>query len=92
MLVAETDGTKGEAYNCASGISVTVGDLADFVKKYLGREELKNIYDEWTVGDIKHFHVSNEKIKNLGFTFKTPFEQGLEETLEWLKKYVGGIQ
>lgn len=89
MLVAEAENTKGEAYNCASGISVTIEELAGLVKKHLGREDLKNIYDKWTVGDIRHFNVSSEKIKKLGFEFKTPFEQGLMETLNWLKEYVG---
>lgn len=90
MLVAEAEGTKGEAYNCASGISVTVEELAQLVKKYLKREDLENIYEEWTIGDIKHFNVSNEKIKKLGFKFKTSFEQGLLETIDWLREYVGG--
>lgn len=89
MLAAEAEGTKGEAYNCASGISVTVEELAQMVKKCLKREDLENVYEEWTVGDIKHFNVSNEKIKKLGFEFKTPFEQGLLETMDWLKEYVG---
>lgn len=92
MMVAETEKTRGEAYNCASGISVTIEELAALVKKYLKREDLKNIYDEWTVGDIKNFNVSNEKIRKLGFEFKTTFEQGLQETLDWLRDYVGGRQ
>lgn len=90
MLVAEKEGTTGEVYNCASGISVTVEELANAVKKVLGREDLPNIYDDWTVGDIKHFDVSNEKIRKLGFEFKTPFEIGLNETLKWLKVYLEG--
>ena len=89
MLVAEAENTKGEAYNCASGISVTIEELAGLVKKQLRREDLENIYDKWTMGDIRHFNVSNEKIKKLGFEFKTPFEQGLMETLNWLKEYIG---
>lgn len=89
MLVAEHEGTRGEAYNCASGISVTVEELANLVKKSLGREDLQNLYDDWTVGDIKHFDVSNEKIKKLGFEFQTSFEQGLQETMDWLKVYLG---
>lgn len=92
MLVAEKEGTKGEAYNCASGISVTVEELANLVKKSLGREDLENTHDDWTIGDILHFDVSNEKIKKLGFEFKTPFDEGLQATLDWLKEYVGSKQ
>ena len=88
MLVAEAENTKGEVYNCASGISVTVGELADKVKKALGRDDLITQYGDWTVGDIKHFDVSNEKIKKLGFEFETSFETGLSKTLDWLREYV----
>lgn len=88
LLVAMAEGTMGEAYNCASGINVTVGQLAEKVKEYYGRKELPIIYDEWTVGDIKTFDVSNEKIRKLGFEFKWSFEEGLETTLEWLKDYL----
>lgn len=88
LLVAMTEGTKGEAYNCASGINVTVGELADKVKKYFGREDLETIYDDWTVGDIKTFDVSNEKIRKLGHEFKWSFDDGLNETLKWLEGYL----
>ena len=88
MLVADTEGISGEAYNCASGISVTVEELANKVKHFLGSDDLRNIHDDWTVGDIKHFDISNEKIKKLGYEFKTHFDDGLAATLEWLKEYL----
>lgn len=88
MLVAMADGTKGEVYNCASGINVTVGELAEKVKEHFGRKDLQTIYDDWTVGDIKTFDVSNEKIKNLGHKFEWEFDEGLRETLNWLENYL----
>lgn len=87
-LVALTEGTKGEAYNCASGINVTVGELAQKVKEHFGRADLETIYDDWTVGDIKVFDVSNEKIKKLGFDFQWKFDDGLAATLDWLADYL----
>ncbi len=90
MLVADRDGTMGEAYNCASGINVTITELADKVKKCLGREDLETIHKDWLVGDIKHFDISNEKIRNLGFEFQTGFDKGIDETLGWMKQYLKG--
>lgn len=87
-LVAMTEGTRGEAYNCASGINVTVGELAEKVKAYFGREDLKTEYQDWTVGDIKTFDVSNAKISALGHHFSWTFDDGLAETLMWLKQYL----
>lgn len=88
MLVAMASGTKGEVYNCASGINVTVGELAEKVKEHFGRQDLQTIYDDWTVGDIKTFDVSNEKIKKLGHEFQWGFDEGLKETLNWLEHYL----
>ncbi len=91
-LVALRDDTMGEAYNCASGVNVTISELADAVKKYFGREDLVTEHDDWTVGDIKVFDVSNEKIRKLGHEFKWSFEDGLADTLGWLKEYLAKQQ
>lgn len=87
-LVAMSEGTRGETYNCASGINVTVGELAQKVKEYFGRGDLPTEYQEWTVGDIKTFDVSNEKICALGHKFEWSFDEGLAETLKWLERYL----
>lgn len=89
MLVAMSDKTKGEVYNCASGINVTVNELAEKVKAHFGRLDLETIHDDWTIGDIKVFDVSNEKLRRLGHEFKWSFDDGLKETLDWLEKYLG---
>lgn len=88
MLVAMAEGTKGEVYNCASGINVTVKELADKVKAHFHRNDLQTIYDDWTIGDIKVFDVSNEKIRKLGYEFQWSFDEGLKETLDWLEHYL----
>jgi len=88
MLVAMADNTKGEVYNCASGINVTVGELAEKVKEHFGRKDLPTIYDDWTVGDIKVFNVSSKKIEELGHKFQWSFDAGLRETLNWLENYL----
>jgi len=80
LLVACTPESSGEAYNCASGVNVTIQELADLVKNKKNLDE-DHIYDDWLVGDIKMFNVDNSKIKNLGFEFSTSFEDGMEELL-----------
>lgn len=88
MLAAEKDGTAGEAFNCASGIRVTIEELSDKIKSILNASHIENIYDDWTVGDIKKFYISNEKIRKLGYEFKTSFDEGLKFTLDWLREYL----
>ncbi len=87
-LVALSGDAKGEAYNCASGISVTIKELAEFVLKSLNKEKLPIVYKDWKIGDIKEFNVSNDKLKGLGFEFQyLNFAEGLDETLEWSRSY-----
>lgn len=88
LLVAQKKETKGEVYNCASGIKVTIKELADKILNSLNKTDLEIKYDEWTPGDIKVFDIDNYKLKNLGFEFKTDFDQGLQMTINWLKKYL----
>jgi UDP-glucose 4-epimerase len=87
VLVALRKETKGECYNCASGIKVTVKDLADKVLASLGKADLKIEYADWTPGDIKVFDVDNSKLKGLGFEFETDFDRGLSLTIDWFKEY-----
>ena len=74
MFVAVTPETKGEAYNCASGINITLQSMCDQLLTLMDREDLKPEYDDWTIGDIKKFFISNEKLCSLGFEFGTNFE------------------
>jgi len=79
-------GDKGEAYNCASGLKVTINEIAEKITKLAGSTANIN-YENWKAGDIKDFEVSHEKIKNLGFEFEyLDFDKGLKQTFDWYKK------
>lgn len=86
-LVAMAEGTKGEVYNCASGINVTINELAERVLKFFGREDMKIQYGDWLLGDIKVFDIDNSKVRGLGFDFKTNFDDGFQTTMESLAEY-----
>ena len=83
-LVATREETAGEAYNCASGIKVTIGELAEKVLQYVGRPDLEIEYQDWKMGDIRIFDVDNSKLRALGFQWLTDFDTGLAETVDWL--------
>jgi UDP-glucose 4-epimerase len=88
ILVASNPSTAGEIYNCASGIKVTIKELTEKMLAILGKEYLGVKYENWTPGDIKIFDIDNSKLKKLGFEFKTKFEDGLYETINWLKEVI----
>ena len=80
-------GTTGESYNCASGIKVSIQDLAESVLKILDKTNIDIEYADWKIGDIKYFDVSNQKLKDLGMEWNTSFEDGLHQTLDWSKNW-----
>ncbi len=80
--------SNGEVYNCASGIKVTIKQLADMVAEILNIENNEIRYEDWTPGDIKVFDIDNTKIiKALNIEFITDFKKGLIKTIEWAKDY-----
>lgn len=92
LLVATKSETEGKIYNCASSIKVTVNDLCNAVIKHFGKQNIKPIYEDWLIGDIKSFNIDNSKIKKLGLTFQTDFYKQLEETIEEMKEYINNIK
>lgn len=88
ILSAALNNTNGKIYNCASGIKVTVKELADMVAKILEIKNQKIIYEDWLPGDIKVFDIDNSKIKkDLEIDFVTDFYEGLKLTVDWGKEY-----
>jgi nucleoside-diphosphate-sugar epimerase len=84
---------EGQVYNVASGIRVTINELAVNMKKMMD-SSVAIIYDKPLVGDIMHFDVSNCKItSDLGITFEKDFwgtlNMTLNEFVEYLKKIPG---
>jgi len=79
-------GVKGEAYNCASCLQISIKDTAKLIIQALNSSS-KIIYDNWKAGDIKYFNPSNDKLIKLGFEFEyLDFKKGLLETIEWYRK------
>lgn len=81
LFVAMSEEAIGEVYNCASGVNVTVLDLAKAVRlKFKNKIDIE--FGDPLEGDIKVFDVSNEKLKKLGFNFGTEFKKGLDSLLK----------
>ena len=74
----------GKIYNCASGINVTIQELAEQVAQLAGDIEPQIQYGDWTPGDIRKFEIDNSRIcADLGIEFEKDFNQGLEKTWDW---------
>lgn len=71
----------GEIFNVASGIKVTINELAHKLGRMMG-SSVSPIYDDWTIGDIRKFDIDNTKLKRLGFKYLTEFDDGLRKTID----------
>ena len=88
LLAATLPETKGQVYNCASGIKVTIYELAMKVASQLQLSHPKINYEDWVPGDIKVFDIDNKKIREaFGIEFVTNFDEGLKATIEWAVEF-----
>jgi UDP-glucose 4-epimerase len=92
LHVAAMPDAKGEIYNCASGIQVTINELAQMLLHLMHKEHLQPVYEGWQLGDIKVFDVDNSKLRATGYEFKMDFEEGLRQTLAAYQKLLGKNQ
>ncbi|MES2135453.1 MAG: NAD-dependent epimerase/dehydratase family protein, partial [Pseudomonadota bacterium] len=75
LRAATNPKATGQAYNAASGIRVTINELADGMLELLDPgKKLKVEHGEPLVGDIMEFDVANAKIRDqLGMQFEQDF-------------------
>lgn len=79
---------NGQVYNVASGIKVSILELAKGIKKITGSNS-EIIFSDPLIGDIYNFDVSNEKItKELGIVFERNFWGTLEKSLDEFINYI----
>src|SRR3989344_2443709 len=83
LLVAVNPKARGETYNCASGIKISIQQLNDLVIDAFGKKgKVKPIYKDLVYGDIKKFDINNSKIVSIGATFTTDFKKQLLKTIK----------
>ena len=78
-------GNTGEIYNVGGGEGVTNIEIANKVVKLFGvnQSRLTSVKDR--AGHDFRYSLNDSKIKKMGFAFKTDFEVGLIETINWYK-------
>lgn len=94
LAAAIDPAATGQAYNAASGIRVTINDLAKGMLEILdpeGRLEIE--HGDPLIGDIMEFDVSNTKIREeLGLSFEQDFWGTLRSALADKDAFLGSIE
>src|SRR4051794_21333220 len=80
------DRLAGEVVNVATGVDISVRDVADHVLDCLGKpSSLKEFIDE-RPGQVDRHIGSTDKLAELtGWRARTSFEDGLEQTVAWYR-------
>jgi nucleoside-diphosphate-sugar epimerase len=86
LAAVDNPNSNGRVYNCASANRVSIKDLAEKIMDQLGIKGVSPLYEDWRPGDIKHFDIDNQRLKQeLGFEFSWGFEDALKETISYLE-------
>lgn len=93
LRAAEEPMAEGQVYNAASGIQVSVKELAQNLVRLMGAESrIEIVHGDPLIGDILRFDVSNQKIcTELGVTFETDFWANMEKTVQDFIEYLKGV-
>jgi dTDP-glucose 4,6-dehydratase len=84
LVAAPLEGLEGEVFNIATGIDISVSDIADVVLDALDKPRSLKVHVGERPGQV-HRHIgSTEKAeKLLGWEARTSFAAGLERTISW---------
>jgi UDP-glucose 4-epimerase len=80
LLAAVSDAMRRRDFNCASGVSVSVRELAEFVRAETGNEYPIE-YAAARPGDIDHVSVDNSRLRALGVVFETDWRATVREVI-----------
>jgi nucleoside-diphosphate-sugar epimerase len=79
---------SGQVYNAASGIHVTINELAENIRKMMN-SSVEIIHGDPLVGDIMKFDISNKKItEDFGIVFEKDFWGTMQKTLNEFLDYL----
>lgn len=86
IAASTAKGAAGMYFNVASGCDYSVIDVAEGIKKILGKK-VKSVHGPKRAGDVKRTYADISALrKYLNVKPKVKFYEGLEKTVEWFVK------
>lgn len=81
----ENKNANGEIFNIGTGISTSVLEVAEILKKQYNKNIKINISGQFRIGDIRHNFADISKAKSkLGFQPKVSFGEGISKFVDWV--------
>jgi UDP-N-acetylglucosamine 4-epimerase len=94
LAATAKSGAKDEVYNVAVGDRTTLNDLYKSIQNSLNTNnvarDLKPIYQEFRVGDVRHSQADISKAKIiLGYEPEFSIQAGIYKAMPWYIKFLG---
>jgi dTDP-glucose 4,6-dehydratase len=87
IIEAPLGAVAGEVLNVATGVDITVAEIADRVLDLLGKPRSLKSHVEERLGQVARHIGSTEKIaERTGWRARTSFDAGLERTVAWYRE------
>ncbi len=84
VIEAPIEEVAGEVINIATGIDISVAEVADLVLEALGRPASERTHVDERPGQVdRHIGSTDKAGQLLGWRARTSFEDGLERTVTW---------
>lgn len=78
---------RGEVFNLGTGKSISVLEIGEKVIKIFGLDKKHVSFMEDRFGQVtKHISSTDKAEKAVGFRAEVPFEEGLQQTIQWYKQ------
>ncbi|MBC8301028.1 MAG: NAD-dependent epimerase/dehydratase family protein [Pelagibacterales bacterium] len=86
ILGIEKKEANGQVFNVGSGVTTTVREVAESLKKFYNSDINISISGKYRLGDIRHNYADLTKIKEvLDFSPKYDFQKGIFTFVNWVK-------
>jgi len=87
LIDAPVDAIAGEVVNVATGVDISVAEIADLVLEAVGETSSEKVYVPERPGQVDRHIGSTEKMAALtGWRAQTAFADGLERTVAWYRE------
>ena len=87
VIEAPLEDIAGEVLNIATGIDISVSEVADLVLDALGKPSVQRVHVVERLGQVDRHIGSTEKAERLlGWRARISFEDGLERTVAWYRE------
>jgi dTDP-glucose 4,6-dehydratase len=85
-IEAPLEDVAGEVINVATGVDISVADIADMVLDALGAPASQRVFVDERLGQVdRHIGSTDKAERLLGWRARTEFAAGLERTVAWYR-------